>query len=152
MVVVCFIECEATVHGIVGKVQDVLGSYDPVILTDAQGNEILDSEGTKGTYYNLCLYFLSCLKHQELNGNLWVMSSPCTQGPSTGSRMPARFFAIAKHNFTQFQGQQEEEKVQNQSFENISQLHKSILIYLKITSVQVEKMMRRQVYKMSTIR
>ncbi|XP_057208894.1 uncharacterized protein LOC130565819 [Triplophysa rosa] len=51
MVVVRFLECEATVHGIIGKVQDALGSYDPVILTDAQGNEILDSEGTKGSLY-----------------------------------------------------------------------------------------------------
>lgn len=50
MVVVRFMECGATVRGIVGKVQDALGSYDPVILTDAQGNEILDSEGTKGKF------------------------------------------------------------------------------------------------------
>lgn len=57
MVVVRFMECEATVHGIIGKVQDALGSYDPVILTDAQGNEILDSEGTKGAYLSICLHF-----------------------------------------------------------------------------------------------
>ncbi|KAA0724137.1 hypothetical protein E1301_Tti022212 [Triplophysa tibetana] len=72
MVVVRFMECEATVHGIIGKVQDALGSYDPVILTDAQGNEILDSEGTKGSIY-------------------WKQNA-------------RKVFAIAEHDFTEFQG------------------------------------------------
>lgn len=48
MVVVRFLECEATLHGIIGKVQDAIGNHDPMVLTDAQGNAILDSEGTTG--------------------------------------------------------------------------------------------------------
>ena len=48
MVVIRFMESEVTVQGLLSKVQDALGSYDPLILTDAQGNKILDSEGTRG--------------------------------------------------------------------------------------------------------
>lgn len=51
MVVVRFSECEATLQGIIGKVQDAIGSHDPMVLTDAQGNAILDSEGTTGSQY-----------------------------------------------------------------------------------------------------
>ncbi|KAF5891678.1 uncharacterized protein DAT39_018599 [Clarias magur] len=46
MVVVRFLECDASLQGIVGKVQDAIGNYNPIILTDAQGNAILESEGT----------------------------------------------------------------------------------------------------------
>ena len=48
MVVVRFLECEASLQGIIGKVQDAIGSHDTIILTDAQGNAILESEGTTG--------------------------------------------------------------------------------------------------------
>lgn len=48
VVVVRFLDCEATLQGIIGKVQDAIGSHDPMVLTDAQGNAILESEGTKG--------------------------------------------------------------------------------------------------------
>lgn len=48
MVVVRFLECEANLQGIIGKVQDAVGNHDNTILTDAQGNAILDSEGTTG--------------------------------------------------------------------------------------------------------
>ncbi|KAK3554492.1 hypothetical protein QTP70_024299, partial [Hemibagrus guttatus] len=41
-------EFEATVPGITAKVQSALNSEEPLILTDAQGNEIVESEGTKG--------------------------------------------------------------------------------------------------------
>ncbi|XP_035850699.1 uncharacterized protein LOC118493754 [Sander lucioperca] len=51
MVVVRFLECEANLQGIIGKVQDAIGSYDPMVLTDAQGNAILESEGTTGSHY-----------------------------------------------------------------------------------------------------
>ncbi|XP_042073883.1 uncharacterized protein LOC106632963 isoform X2 [Haplochromis burtoni] len=51
MVVVRFLESEATLQGIVGKVQDAIGNYNPIILTDAQGNAILESEGTTGSQY-----------------------------------------------------------------------------------------------------
>ncbi|XP_034736349.1 uncharacterized protein LOC117949883 [Etheostoma cragini] len=51
MVVVRFLECEANLQGIIGKVQDATGSYDPMILTDAQGNAILEYEGTTGSHY-----------------------------------------------------------------------------------------------------
>ncbi|KAL1250600.1 hypothetical protein QQF64_018396 [Cirrhinus molitorella] len=47
-VVVRFMEFEATVPGITAKVQTALSSEEPLILTDAQGNEIVESEGTKG--------------------------------------------------------------------------------------------------------
>lgn len=42
-----FHEHEASVPGILAKVQDAIGSEDGMILTDGQGNEILDTEGTK---------------------------------------------------------------------------------------------------------
>ncbi|XP_028283980.1 uncharacterized protein LOC114450189 [Parambassis ranga] len=51
MVVVRFLECEATLQGIIGKVQDAVGSHDPIVLTDAHGNAILESEGTTGSTY-----------------------------------------------------------------------------------------------------
>ncbi|KAK3573349.1 hypothetical protein QTP86_024049, partial [Hemibagrus guttatus] len=50
-VVVRFMEFEATVPGITAKVQSALNSEEPLILTDAQGNEIVESEGTKGSLY-----------------------------------------------------------------------------------------------------
>lgn len=47
-VAIRFHEYEASVPGILAKVQDAIGSEDGMILTDGQGNEILDTEGTKG--------------------------------------------------------------------------------------------------------
>ncbi|KAK3551115.1 hypothetical protein QTP70_014019 [Hemibagrus guttatus] len=47
MMVVRFLECEASLQGIVGKVQNAIGNYNPIILTDAQGNAILESEGSQ---------------------------------------------------------------------------------------------------------
>ncbi|XP_072568666.1 uncharacterized protein [Paramormyrops kingsleyae] len=44
-------EFEASTEGILAKVQDALHTDDPFILTDAQGNEIVDSEGTEGSVY-----------------------------------------------------------------------------------------------------
>lgn len=41
-------EFEANVQGIVRKVQDATGNHDNMALTDAQGNAILDSEGSTG--------------------------------------------------------------------------------------------------------
>ncbi|KAL2081711.1 hypothetical protein ACEWY4_023564 [Coilia grayii] len=51
MLVVRFFEGHTNVQGILVKVQDALGAYDPLILTDGQGNDILDSEGTRGSLY-----------------------------------------------------------------------------------------------------
>ncbi|KAK7149287.1 hypothetical protein R3I94_008804 [Phoxinus phoxinus] len=51
MIVIRFMEGDATVQGVLTKVQDALGAYDPLVLTDGQGNEILDSEGTRGSIY-----------------------------------------------------------------------------------------------------
>ena len=51
MVVVRFLECKASIQGNIGKVQDAIGSHDPILLTDAQGNEMLESEGTTGAQY-----------------------------------------------------------------------------------------------------
>ena len=48
MVMVRFAECEASLQGIATKVQDAIGSHEPLILTDAQGNAIVESEGTTG--------------------------------------------------------------------------------------------------------
>lgn len=48
MVMVRFSESEASLQGITTKVQDAIGSDEPLILTDAQGNAIVESEGTTG--------------------------------------------------------------------------------------------------------
>ncbi|KAF4114302.1 hypothetical protein G5714_004525 [Onychostoma macrolepis] len=51
MVVIKFTEQEATVPVMTAKVKDALGTNDPVILTDHNAVEILDSEGTRGSFY-----------------------------------------------------------------------------------------------------
>ncbi len=48
MVVVRFLGCDASLQGIATKVQDAIAIHDPIILTDTQGNAILESEGTTG--------------------------------------------------------------------------------------------------------
>lgn len=48
MVTVRFSEFEACVPTIISKVKEALGQEESVILTDSQGNEIMDSEGTRG--------------------------------------------------------------------------------------------------------
>ncbi len=47
-----FSEFEASVMGITSKVNDALEQEDSVILTDGQGNQILDTEGTRGKLIN----------------------------------------------------------------------------------------------------
>ncbi|KAL2087177.1 hypothetical protein ACEWY4_018236 [Coilia grayii] len=47
-VIVRFSEFEASTEGILSKVQAAMQSEEPYVLTDAQGNEIIDSEGTRG--------------------------------------------------------------------------------------------------------
>ncbi|KAL1268598.1 hypothetical protein QQF64_033961 [Cirrhinus molitorella] len=47
-VVIKFTEQEVTVPVMTAKVKDALGTNDPVILTDHNAVEILDSEGTRG--------------------------------------------------------------------------------------------------------
>ncbi len=49
-------EFEATVPGITAKVQSALNSEVPLILMDAQGNEIVEYEGTKGISLPYCFY------------------------------------------------------------------------------------------------
>ncbi|KAM8846644.1 uncharacterized protein ACB058_012916 [Synchiropus picturatus] len=51
MVTVRFTEFEACVATITDKVKEALGEQEPVILTDSQGNKIIDSEGTRGSGY-----------------------------------------------------------------------------------------------------
>ncbi len=51
-----FVEFEATVPGITAKVQSALNSEVPLILMDAQGNEIVEYEGTKGISLPYCFY------------------------------------------------------------------------------------------------
>lgn len=43
-----FSEFEASVMGITSKVNDALEQEDSFILTDGQGKQILDTEGTRG--------------------------------------------------------------------------------------------------------
>lgn len=50
-----FSEFEASVEGILSKVHDALREEDTFILTDGQGNRIIDSEGTRGTVEYLVL-------------------------------------------------------------------------------------------------
>ncbi|KAK5859360.1 hypothetical protein PBY51_020922 [Eleginops maclovinus] len=50
-VTVRFSEFEANVPSILGKVVEALGDAEEMILTDVQGNAILDSEGTRGSNF-----------------------------------------------------------------------------------------------------
>ncbi|XP_029967321.1 uncharacterized protein LOC115402855 [Salarias fasciatus] len=50
-VVIRFSEAEATVEGIASKVRDALDSEEDITLTDSQGNEIIDCEGTRNSHY-----------------------------------------------------------------------------------------------------
>ncbi|XP_047187553.1 uncharacterized protein LOC118312733 [Scophthalmus maximus] len=51
MVTVRFSEFEACVATITSKVKEALGQQESMILTDSQGNEIIDSDGTRGSAY-----------------------------------------------------------------------------------------------------
>ncbi|XP_033487182.1 uncharacterized protein LOC117259687 isoform X2 [Epinephelus lanceolatus] len=51
MVVIRFTEQEASVPSMIAKTKYALGSNKPLILTDHNGVEILDSEGTRGSFY-----------------------------------------------------------------------------------------------------
>ncbi|XP_030589338.1 uncharacterized protein LOC115782935 isoform X1 [Archocentrus centrarchus] len=50
-VIIRFLEAEANVEGITQKVKDALGCDEVITLTDSQGNEIVDSEGTRSSHY-----------------------------------------------------------------------------------------------------
>lgn len=50
MVVIRFFEDEANIEGITSKMHEALGDHEPLVLTDSQGNLILDSEGTRGFF------------------------------------------------------------------------------------------------------
>lgn len=50
MVTVRFSEFEACVQTITTKVTEALGQQESILLTDSQGNEILDSDGTRGMF------------------------------------------------------------------------------------------------------
>lgn len=50
MVTVRFSEFEACVQTINIKVAEALGQQETFILMDSQGNEIVDSEGTRGMF------------------------------------------------------------------------------------------------------
>ncbi len=47
-----FSEAEANVDGITAKVQAAIDSDESYTLTDSQGNEIMDCEGTRSKLYN----------------------------------------------------------------------------------------------------
>lgn len=51
MVVIRFMESEATIEGITAKIQEAIGNPEPLVLTDTLGNSIMDSEGTRGSQY-----------------------------------------------------------------------------------------------------
>ncbi len=48
-VTVRFTEFEFSMGSIRAKVVEALGQDEPVVLIDSHGNEIIDSEGTRGT-------------------------------------------------------------------------------------------------------
>lgn len=48
MVMVRFSEAEASLQGIAAKVKEAIGSPENLVLTDSQGNAIVESEGTTG--------------------------------------------------------------------------------------------------------
>lgn len=50
MVTVRFSEFEACVATITSKVKEALGQQESFILTDSQGNEMIDSDGTRGMF------------------------------------------------------------------------------------------------------
>ncbi|XP_051945323.1 uncharacterized protein LOC127617357 [Xyrauchen texanus] len=50
-VVIRFLEADATVERITAKVKDALGCDEPITLTDSQGNEKVDSDGTRSSQY-----------------------------------------------------------------------------------------------------
>ncbi|XP_059403398.1 uncharacterized protein LOC132136873 isoform X2 [Carassius carassius] len=50
-VVIRFLEADATVERITAKVKDALGCDEPITLTDSQGSEIVDSDGTRSSQY-----------------------------------------------------------------------------------------------------
>lgn len=62
MVTIRFIEFEACVATIASKVKEALGEQEHLILTDSQGNQIIDSEGTRGKCDEviILLQFLLC--------------------------------------------------------------------------------------------
>ncbi|XP_056603043.1 uncharacterized protein LOC130420012 [Triplophysa dalaica] len=51
VVVVRFAESEANVPNIMEKIKAAMGNEETYVLTNAQGNEILQSEGTTGSFY-----------------------------------------------------------------------------------------------------
>ena len=50
--VIRFLEADASVERITAKVKDALSCEEPLTLTDSQGNEIVDSEGTRSKLYD----------------------------------------------------------------------------------------------------
>ncbi len=61
-----FSEAEATVEGVTAKVREALESEEGITLTDSQGSEILDSEGTRSK--------LLILRHDRSSQSLWYIS------------------------------------------------------------------------------
>jgi len=60
-VVVRFVESEANVPCMLEKIKLAMGNSDAFVLTDAQGNEVLESEGTTGKYgFGFSLPFCKC--------------------------------------------------------------------------------------------
>ena len=58
MVTVRFSEFEACVQTINMKVTEALGQQETFILTDSHGNEIVDSEGTRGMFKMIAVKML----------------------------------------------------------------------------------------------
>ncbi|CAJ1086750.1 PREDICTED: uncharacterized protein LOC107661756 [Xyrichtys novacula] len=51
-----FSEFEASVDGMVAKIKQALNRDEGLILTDSQGNQILDSQGTQGRVSHSALH------------------------------------------------------------------------------------------------
>lgn len=53
-----FSEFEASVDGMVAKIKQALNRDEDLILTDSQGNQILDSQGTQGRVSQCAVFVL----------------------------------------------------------------------------------------------
>ena len=60
VVMIRFVESEASVPLITGKVNVAMGDSEEYILTDTVGNEIVESEGTTGKYNYSIFHFHLC--------------------------------------------------------------------------------------------
>ena len=110
VVMVRFVEAEASVSVILEKLKVAMGDDDNYVLTDTLGNEIVESEGTTGEYIFFKFNFHLCQMHTtyciNANGLKVVAVQQCLlllnslfvsllcislmKGLCTGGRMPEK--------------------------------------------------------------